>query len=104
MAQFDVYRNDNADTNDIYPYLLDVQSNALSSLPTRTVIPLARGSYFQKVVTILNLKVKIDQVEVVVSTAQLASVDARILGAKVATLRDARDEIVAAIDLLISAC
>ena len=102
MAQFDVYLNDNADTSEIYPYLLDVQSNALSSVPTRTVIPLARASYFKKVVTILNPKVKIDQVEVIVSTAQLASVDARILGARVGTLRDVRDEIVAAIDLLIS--
>jgi toxin CcdB len=103
MAQFDVYRNDNTDTNEIYPYLLDVQSNALSSLPTRTVIPLAMASYFQKVVTILNPKVVVDQVEVVVSTAQLASVDARMFGARVGSLRDVRDVIVAAFDLLISA-
>ena len=103
MAQFHIYENSNAETSEVYPYLLDVQSNALSSLPTRTVIPLARASYFKKVVTILNPRVKIDQVEVVVSTAQMASIDARILGAKVGTLRDERDEIVAAIDLLISA-
>ena len=103
MAQFDVYRNDNADTYKIYPYLLDVQSNALSSLPTRTVIPLARPSYFAKTVTILNPKVTVDHVEVVVSTAQLASVDIRIFGSKVASLIALRDDIVAAIDLLISA-
>ena len=103
MAQFDVYQNDNADTVKIYPYLLDVQSNALSSLPARTVIPLARASYFKKIVTILNPKVTVDHVEVVVSTAQLASVDIRILGSKVASLIALRDDIVAAIDLLISA-
>lgn len=102
MAQFDVYENNNADTNEIYPYLLDVQSDALSSLPTRVVIPLVRATYLDKVVSILNLRVKINQTEVIVSTAQMASIDLRILGARVCSLSDLRNEIVAAIDLLIS--
>lgn len=102
MAQLDVYLNNNSDTNKLYPYLLDIQSDALSSLPTRVVIPLVRASNFEKVVSILNPQLKIDQTDVIVSTAQMASIDARILGARVCSLHDMRNEIVAAIDLLIS--
>ena len=103
MAQFDVYANDNPDTCEVYPYLLDVQSGVLSSLPTRVVIPLANALLFKKLVSILHFKVKIGEIDVVVSTAQMASVDERILGAKVCSLKEQRDDIVAAIDLMISA-
>ena len=40
MSQFDVYRNDNPNSQAQYPYLLDVQSDLLSQLQTTVVIPL----------------------------------------------------------------
>ena len=102
MAQHDVYVNTNPETNKLYPYLLDIQSNTLGTLPTRVVIPLVRASNFEKIVSILNPRLVIDQTEVIVSTAQLASVDSRILGARVCSIDNMRNEIVAALDLLIS--
>jgi hypothetical protein len=31
MAQFDVYKNTNSDTSQLFPYLLDIQNNILSA-------------------------------------------------------------------------
>ena len=41
MAQFDVYENPNPKARDWLPYIVDVQSNLLSDLRTRLVIPLS---------------------------------------------------------------
>jgi len=39
--QFDVFENPSPRTRDAYPYVVDVQSDLLSSLATRMVVPLA---------------------------------------------------------------
>ncbi len=39
--QFDVYANPSPRMRDVYPYVVDVQSNLICALPTRMVIPLA---------------------------------------------------------------
>ena len=41
MAQFDLYENQNTQTNETYPFLLDIQSNILGDLNTRLTVPLA---------------------------------------------------------------
>ena len=46
MAQFDVHRNSDAATREHSPYILDVQSNLLSHLATRVVVPLVRFREF----------------------------------------------------------
>ena len=46
MAQFNVYRNLNATTKSVTPYLLDVQSNLLSDLVTRVVVPLRLVTHY----------------------------------------------------------
>lgn len=45
MPQFDVYANPSASTKRMYPYLLDIQSDTLSALATRIVVPLGRVSF-----------------------------------------------------------
>jgi hypothetical protein len=42
MAHLDVYRNPDRTTSTLIPYVLDVQSSLLGSLPGSVVIPLAR--------------------------------------------------------------
>ncbi len=42
MAQFDVYKNENDQTNQKVPYLLDIQNDILDSINTRIVIPLVK--------------------------------------------------------------
>ena len=44
MAQFDVYDNPNPRARQWLPYVVDVQSNLLSDLRTRLVMPLARSA------------------------------------------------------------
>lgn len=39
--QFDVHENPSPRMRDAYPYVVDVQSDLLSSLATRMVVPLA---------------------------------------------------------------
>lgn len=40
MAQLDYFANTDTDTNEIYPFMVDVQDNLLSDLNSRVVIPL----------------------------------------------------------------
>ena len=42
MAQYDVYPNPNPHSRDRVPYVVDVQSELLSELRTRLVLPLSR--------------------------------------------------------------
>jgi toxin CcdB len=42
MAQFDVYRNPSIHQREAIPYMVNVQSDLLDSLPTRLMMPLAR--------------------------------------------------------------
>jgi toxin CcdB len=99
MAQFDVYTNVNTQTKERVPYLLDIQHDLLDDLSTRVVIPLVVG---MKPVTHLNLLFVIDGQKVTLSTAEMAGVPLRLLGAKVTSLEQSRQEIIAAVDFLIT--
>jgi toxin CcdB len=100
MAQFDVYLNPNAATRKVIPYLLDVQADLLDSLVTRVVVPLVLSEEMGLSAKYLNPQFKIKGVAVVMSTAELAGVPNRTLGDKVTSLKNKRDEIIAALDLL----
>lgn len=100
MAQFDVYFNPNPDTCKAIPYLLDVQADLLDTLATRVVAPLVLAEAMGAAARKLNPQFKIKGVAVVMSTAELAGVANRSLGDKVASLKNKRDEIIAALDLL----
>lgn len=100
MAQFDVYENPNAETKQVVPYLLDVQAELLNHLSTRVVVPLVAVSVMSKAAKHLNPQLKIKRTEVVMSTAELAGVSVHVLGEKVCSLKDRRDEIIAALDFL----
>ena len=100
MAQFDVYLNPNKDTRDFIPFLLDIQAELLDTLTTRVVVPLVVAEEMSLAAKHLNPQVKIKGVSVVMSTAELAGVPSRALGDKVTSLKNKRDEIIAALDLL----
>lgn len=40
MKQFNLYANEDKDTNQAYPYFVDVQNNMLDGLKSRVVIPI----------------------------------------------------------------
>lgn len=102
MAQFDVYLNTHPETRKTIPYLLDIQADLLEPLTTRLVIPLVRASEVARVMDKLNLKASVGDIDVLLSVPELAGIPARILGERVSNLGNMRDEIIAAIDFLIT--
>jgi toxin CcdB len=100
MAQFDLYTNPNPETSQSIPFLLDVQADFLSNLATRVVVPLYTAAALGKAATHLNPGFSIQQEAVVLSTAELAGVAINSLGDKVGSLKEHRQEIIAALDFL----
>ncbi len=99
MAQFDIYENLNTKTNKEIPYLLDIQNDILKNLSTRVVVPLVLN---MKPAKILNPQFEINGSKVTMSTAELAGISVNNLGSIVCSVEDKRDEIISAIDFMIT--
>ena len=103
MVQYCVYKNKNTQSKKIYPYLLDVQSELLSNLDTRLVIPLAlKGTFGNQPIKNLNPQLVINQKEYIILTQQMAAIPVRFLGEEVCDCDRERNEILSAIDFLIT--
>ena len=102
MGQFDVYENPQTETHQAVPYLLDVQADLLANLATRVVVPLLSIAAPDKVIKHLNPQFLVGQTTVCMSTAELAGIPVSSLGRKVASLKDRRDDIIAALDFLLT--
>jgi toxin CcdB len=102
MAQFDLYENPNEETKRAIPYLLDVQSDLLAGLTTRVVVPLLTAESMGEAIKCLNPQVTVQGAALFMSTAELAGVPRRVLGPVVGSLKDRRDDIIAALDFLIT--
>jgi toxin CcdB len=99
MAQFDVYENLNPRTNEEIPFLLDIQNDILKNLQTRVVVPLVLN---MKPAKILNPQFEINDVTVTMSTAELAGISVEHLGSTVCSVENKRDEIISAVDFMIT--
>jgi toxin CcdB len=103
MAQFSVYRNPNPDSRDTAPYLVDIQHDLLSNLGTRVVIPLFTAERLAaKPLRTLTPVFEIEGRRCVLMTPQLAGIPKSELGPQVGHLEEHRQEIVAALDLLVT--
>jgi len=103
MPQFAVHKNTNAATKATVPFLLDVQSDLISGLATRVVVPLYTATAMKgKTLRTLMPTFEIDDKQYVMVTPQLAGIATRQLGAQAADLSAQRNEIIAALDLLIT--
>lgn len=102
MAQFDVYENTDPASQELIPFLLDVQHNLHQSLSTRTVVPLVRTRFLKQNLEKLSPVLTVNGEEVLMSTPELAGYPVCDLGAKVASLSDERQTIILAIDFLLS--
>lgn len=103
MPQFTIYRNKNPQTKATFPLLLDVQSELLADLSTRTVIPLTQSSELTKAaLSRLTPFIEVDGKAYMLLTYQLASIPKSILGAAVSDATAHRDAIIGAMDFLIT--
>ena len=102
MPQFSVYQNLNQATRARFPLLLDVQTDLLSGIATRIVVPLcpatsaARRSAMHAVAPIC----RVDGKDYVVVMPQLAGVLASDLGPRVGDLSKDRAMLLEALDFL----
>ncbi|MFT5705342.1 MAG: toxin CcdB [Shewanella sp.] len=103
MSQFALYKNNDKSSAIAYPYFVDVQSELLNTLNTRLVIPLTPVELLEKKApSHLCPIIDIDKGDFVILTHQMASVPSKILKEPVNDLSAFRNEIIAAIDFLIT--
>ena len=103
MKQFDVYVNTDKDTSKTYPYFIDIQSGLLETLNSRAVIPLTPASksdksYPSNLCPIIKIKNK----NYALLTHQITSVSTNFLKKNECSMISYRDEIVGAIDFLVT--
>ena len=99
MAQFDIYENINPKTNQEIPFLLDIQNDILKNLQTRVVVPLVLN---MQPANILNPQFEINNLTLTMSTAELAGISINNLGVTVCSVENKRDEIISAVDFMIT--
>lgn len=97
MARFDVFENIGG-----AGYLLDVQSDLLSGLNTRVVVPLLPIAVAPSPARRLNPVFRIGGQELVMATQYMAAVPEQELRSGVGSLAEKQDEISAALDMLFS--
>ena len=97
MPQFDVYRNV-AEPG----YLLDCQSDALSGLSTRLVVPLFPPDYAPLPSRRLNPILRVGDEEVVMMTHFASALPRRALGEAVGSLTEDYTVIMNAFDMLLT--
>ncbi len=95
MARFDVYKNPDGEG-----FLLDIQSELLSHLNSRVVVPLLPSSSAPRPAKILNPGLAIAGESLIMATQFMAAVPFGILRAPITNLQAKHDEIVAAVDFL----
>ena len=99
MARFDVHRNLSDDTT--VPFLVDIQSDLLSELRTRIVIPLIPLPRFGAPMAHLNPIFAVEGGLHALATTDLAGVGRAVLGQTVGSLDNEADEIMNAVEFLL---
>ena len=103
MKQFDLYINSDKETNKAYPFFIDVQNDLLSNFNSRVVIPLTRITKNDKTYPArLCPVVQITNKNYALLTHQMSNVSINLLKKKEGQLANYRNEIIAAIDFLIT--
>ncbi|WP_198115869.1 CcdB family protein [Massilia rhizosphaerae] len=101
MARFDIYENPGKNKANI-PYLIEVQSNVISGLATRVVIPLRHLAGFSNLTVPSDLfpLIAIDGKDYLLDTPQLGAIPSGELKVKIGSAQDYRFEIQGALDRL----
>ena len=101
--QYDIYDNPGSRMRDIYPYVVDIQSNLLGSLATRMVIPPAVATVAPHAVPRqLCPLIAVRGKRLTLMPFEAAPLDKRLLKTRVASAKDSASAIVAAMDAMMS--
>ncbi len=103
MAQFDVYVNPNPDSRQSVPFVVDVQSGLIDTLPTRLVMPLSRiGAAQDRLPVNLCPLMEIEGEPLTLMPHLAAPVAARLLRKPVVSVAHSAGEIGASMDAVLS--
>jgi toxin CcdB len=102
MKQFDVYTNTDSDTNQAYPYFVDVQTDLLDVLNSTVVIPLTTVLANKGLPNNICPKVEINGEQYYLLTYQITSVARSFLKKHESSLLLNRADIIHSLDFLIS--
>ncbi len=105
MAQFDVHKNIGKQ-RDAIPFVVVVQSSLYDGYSRRVVVPLVRRSTLARTAefldTPLNPVFTVKGIKVVLHPLEMVSVALENLGAKVATLEEEGNAVIAAMDEMLT--
>jgi toxin CcdB len=102
VAQFDVHRNTGRH-KDAIPFVVVVQSSQFNDYLRRVVVPLVRVSAIGGIrFPAFNPTFTVKGIKVVLHPLEIVSVPVSQLGAKVGSLADSSQEVVGALDELLS--
>jgi len=101
--QFDVFVNPSPRMRDVYPFVVDVQSDLLAALPTRLVIPLSvlnlpASEIPQRLCPLLTVQGQI----FTLLSFEAAALDKRQLKTALTSLKNHSSEIISALDAVLS--
>lgn len=99
MGRYAVYRNPDASTRARTPYLLDIQSDAVSVLPTRLVVPVRKVPDASRISRV-HIEIEIDGAPHTALVNEMAAVLQSRLGTPATSVEIDRAAITAAVDLL----
>ncbi|MEA3302054.1 MAG: CcdB family protein [Pseudomonadota bacterium] len=102
MGQFALYENTSPDSKDAYPYFVDVQNSLLDALNTRLVIPLTPAEFLTENITRLCPATTFNDDPFILLTQQMTNVPVSALHSPVGSLQHLRDEIISALDFLVT--
>ena len=103
MAQFVLYKNQDDQTKQAYPYFIDVQNPLFSDLNSRVVIPFASAEAVKKIeVERLCPLISIRGKKYALLTHQVTSVPVNLLKVEEFSLEELRYQILDAIDMLVT--
>ena len=102
MKQFDVYANTDSDTNEAYPYFVDVQTELLEVLNSRVVIPLTTVMPDKGLPNNICPKFEINGEQYYLLTYQITTVASSFLKKHESSLLLNRTDILNSLDFLIS--
>ncbi len=99
MARFDVYANPGRNQKSI-PFLIDVQSNVISGLASRIVIPLRARAYFSTANFPADLfpLIDVNGTQCILDTPQLGAIPLRELKSRVGSAKSQQAKIQIALD------
>lgn len=100
MARFDVYANPDSAERKLIPYFLDVQSDFVSGMNTRVVVPLWKSGLFPSPLEFLNPEFEIAGQRVTMDTPSIGAAPANALRRPVDHLSSHQMAIQNALDMI----